>query len=254
MYIYYVKANILILAFWNKNSRFGYVSIIVLKRKRLYSLVICIIVMHPLSSICGDQVTNACHVKLYPQHVSHSCIVGAKAVLKSYYTDSYVGFDNTVYRRGLTGDKQMQFELIRPGLTKGANTVSLMSAKTPGWYVRSYVKFYPQLELRANSPNQQDFDIDATFIEHTNTFYRGTVAFESVSILGYYLCAAYHVYGGLYFRKIEDSVAFKKGSSFVVLSPHNSRKRRTADNGKKIHCLLCLETHSIIYFYALSSH
>ena len=187
---------------------------------------------------------------IHPQHVSYSCIVGTKAVLKGYDANWYVSFEK--YKRGFMSDKQMQFELIRPGLTRGANTASLMSAKTPGWYVRSYIQ--AKLELRPNSSNQQDFDIDVTFKEHSNTFYQGTVAFESVSKPGYYLRhygAEYSKEHTVYFSKFEDNVEFNQSASFVVLSSNNSRKRRTADNGKKIHCRLCLETPSIIKFCAL---
>ena len=130
-------------------------------------------------------------------------------------------------------EKPTQFQLSRPGLTKDAGTVSLMSIDKPGWYLRHYNgRLY--LEPRVNPLNPPQFDSDATFTEHSDTFYDNFVAFESVTNPGYYI--AHNESQSLYIRQLNDTSEFHKTASFATNSV-NERRKRELENGEIIYCV-----------------
>ena len=128
-------------------------------------------------------------------------------------------------------ERQTQFQLIRPGLTKNAGTVSLMSFDKPGWYLRHYNgRLY--LEPRVNPRNPLQFDSDATFMEHSDTFYDNFVAFESVTNPGYYI--AHNESRSIYIRQLNDTSEFHKSASFAASPVNNRRRKRELDIGEII--------------------
>ena len=142
--------------------------------------------------------------------------------LQIYDQDTYVAIaDNKV---ATTRGRRAQFQVVRPGLTVRTNTVSLMSYEKPGWYLRHYEgRLY--LEPKVNPRNPEDFDSDATFIEHSDAFFQQYVAFESINNPGYYVSR--NESQELHLHRREDTDVFNRSSSFALLSADSKRTKRS---------------------------
>ena len=121
-------------------------------------------------------------------------------------------------QRRETSETPMLFQLVRPGHTKAANTVSIMSSEKPDWYLR-HANYRVSLTPAANTDLWLK---DATFIEHPDTFFDGFTAFQSVNYPEYYISV--NDRQELYIRRFEDTALFHESASFVagkVLSTHD---------------------------------
>ena len=141
--------------------------------------------------------------------------------------NSFVGFDER--KTAIMSDSPTAFVLVRPGLTKAAGSVSMMSFEKPGWYIRHYNgRLY--LEPKVNPRSPESFDDDATFMEHPDTFYDGYVAFESANNPGHYM--VHNGSEGIYIRQQDGVSDFNQSASFVVKSTINERRKRAVDPGE----------------------
>ena len=146
-------------------------------------------------------------------------------------------------------DIPVVFQLIRPGLTNDPDTVSMMSFDKPGWYLRNYNgRLY--LEPKVNPRNPLQFDSDATFVEHRNTFYDGFLGFESVSSPGYYM--VHNGSQGIYLRQSGNTSDFLQRASFGDNSEDTRKKRATSEGeliiaDRHVHVLKHYKTGLVSY-------
>ena len=105
-----------------------------------------------------------------------------------------------------------KFRLVRPGLTKAPNTVSIMSVKKPGWYLRHY-SYRLFLEPIANPRNRHIFRKDATFTERVDVFHKGSTSFQSVNYPKLFISREGN--GRLYIRRPRNDI-LKECASFTV--------------------------------------
>ena len=139
----------------------------------------------------------------------------------------FVGFDET--KTASMRDTPTAFVLVRPGLTKAAGSVSMMSFERPGWYLRHYnSRLY--LEPKVNPRNPESFDDDATFTEHPDTFYDDYVTFESANNPGHYM--VHNGSEGIYIRQQDGTADFNQSASFVAMSTVNERSKRAVAPGE----------------------
>ena len=105
-----------------------------------------------------------------------------------------------------------QFRLVRPGLTKTPNTLSIMSVEKPGWYLRHY-GYRLFLEPIDNPRNRHIFDKDATFTERVDVFNKGSTSFQSVNYPKYFISRVNN--RDLYIQRPSTGV-LKDSASFTV--------------------------------------
>ena len=105
-----------------------------------------------------------------------------------------------------------EFRLVRPGLTKAPNTVSIMSVKKPGWYLRHY-RYRLFLEPITKPRNKHIFRKDATFTERVNVFNKGSTSFQSVNYPKLFISRERN--GRLYIRRPRNDM-LKESASFTV--------------------------------------
>ena len=127
-----------------------------------------------------------------------------------YGQGKYIALENNA---AIVNEKPMLFKLVRPGLTNDPNTVSIMSAEKPGWYLRHY-DYRLYLEPIANPRNAHLFDKDATFTEGENVFFDGFTSFQSVNYPDYYISS--NEMQQLFIRPTQDTDSFKKSASFFI--------------------------------------
>ena len=127
-----------------------------------------------------------------------------------YGQGKYIALENNA---AIVSEKPMLFKLVRPGLTNAPNTVSIMSAEKPGWYLRHY-SYRLYLEPIANPRNAHIFDIDATFTERENVFFDGFTSFQSVNYPDYYIYSNENQQ--LLIRRKQGTDSFKKSASFFI--------------------------------------
>jgi hypothetical protein len=126
-------------------------------------------------------------------------------VLLNYAQRKYISLDGDA---AVINDAPMKSHLVRPGLTKAANTVSIMSSEKPGWYLR-----HSDSRLYLVKRSETDlFYKDATFTEHTDSFYIGFTSFQSVNVPDMYVST--NDKKELFIRKFQDTKAFKESASF----------------------------------------
>ncbi|KAK2177419.1 hypothetical protein NP493_600g04015 [Ridgeia piscesae] len=126
-------------------------------------------------------------------------------VLLNYAQRKYISLDGDA---AVINDAPMKSHLVRPGLTKAANTVSIMSSEKPGWYLR-----HSDSRLYLAKLSETDlFYKDATFTEHTDSFYMGFTSFQSVNVPDMYV--SINDKKELFIRKFQDTKAFKESASF----------------------------------------
>ena len=134
-----------------------------------------------------------------------SFLIGADTVLENYAQRLYVSLNGNA--AVLTGTP-VKFQLIRPGLTRAANTVSIMFSAKPDWYLR-----HSNYRLSLVKRSATDlYSKDATFSEHKDSFYAGFTSFESVNFPGYYVST--NDKQELFIVKFQDTTHFKKSASF----------------------------------------
>jgi len=63
---------------------------------------------------------------------------------------------------------------------------SLVEADRPGWYVR-HIAFFLKVDSESSPSNPANFDKDSSFILHSDTFYPGYYALESLNYPNYYV-------------------------------------------------------------------
>ena len=141
------------------------------------------------------------------------CVVGRspagpKTILLNHAQTKYVALNNNA---AVMSDTPVQFQLVRLGLTKDANTVSIRSSEKPGWYLRHY-SYRLYSESMANPRNPHIFDIDATFFESPN-YFGGFTAFQSVNYPAYYISVNNEQQ--VFIRRGEDN-SFKQSASFAI--------------------------------------
>ena len=144
------------------------------------------------------------------------CVVGTEIVLVNHATKKNVALNEN--NAAIVSETPMLFQLVRPGHTKAANTVSIMSSEKPDWYLR-HANYRVSLTPAANTDLWLK---DATFIEHPDTFFDGFTAFQSVNYPEYYISV--NDRQELYIRRFEDTTLFHESASFVpgkVLSTHD---------------------------------
>ena len=133
---------------------------------------------------------------------------GPKTILLNHAQTKYVALNNNA---AVMSNTPEQFQLVRLGLTKAANTVSIRSSEKPGWYLRHYgYRLYS--ESMANPRNPHIFDIDATFVERPN-YFGGFTAFQSVNYPAYYISVNNEQQ--VFIRRGEDN-SFKESASFAI--------------------------------------
>ena len=103
----------------------------------------------------------------------------------------------------------MLFQLVRPGHTKAANTVSIMSSEKPGWYLR-HGGYRVSLSPTFNTDSWRKY---ATFFEHRDTFFDGFTAFRSVNYPVYYISVNNNLF---YIRRFENTALFRESASFLA--------------------------------------
>ena len=125
-----------------------------------------------------------------------------------YGQGKYIALENNA---AILSEKPMLFKLVRPGLTKAPNTVSIMSK--PGWYLRHYSnRLY--LEFKFHPRNAHIYAKDATFTERENLFFDGYTSFQSVNKPDYYISS--NEKQELLIRLTQDTDSFKKSASFFI--------------------------------------
>ena len=77
------------------------------------------------------------------------------------------------------------FRLVRPGLTKAPNTLSIMSVEKPGWYLGRKISKNHLLLWHYDESHKKNFltynsDKYATFTEREDYFHKGSISFQSV--------------------------------------------------------------------------
>ena len=83
-----------------------------------------------------------------------------------------------------------------------------MSSEKPGWYLR-----HSDSRLYLVKRSETDlFYKDATFTEHTDSFYIGFTSFQSVNVPDMYVST--NDKKELFIRKFQDTKAFKESASF----------------------------------------
>ena len=139
-------------------------------------------------------------------------------ILLNYAQRKYISLDGDA---AVISDAPMRFHLVRPGLTKAANTVSIMSSEKPGWYLR-----HSNSRLYLAKLSETDlFYKDTTFTEHTDSFYVGFASFQSVNFPDMYIST--NDKKELFIRKFQDTESFKSSASFS-----NGQSTSTGDNGR----------------------
>ena len=127
-----------------------------------------------------------------------------------YGQGKYIALENNA---AIVSEKPILFKLVRPGLTNAPNTVSIMSAEKPGWYLRHYgYRLY--LEPKARPRNAHIFDLDATFTARENVFFDGFTSFQSVNYPDYYISS--NEKQQLFIRRTQYTDSFKKSASFFI--------------------------------------
>ena len=139
--------------------------------------------------------------------VGHSP-AGPKTILLNYAQTKYVALSNTA---AVMSNTPVQFQLVRLGLTKAANTVSIRSSEKPGWYLRHYgYRLYS--ESMANPRNPHIFNEDATFVERPN-YFGGFTAFQSVNYPAHYLSINTQQ---VFIRQGQNTNSFNESASFAI--------------------------------------
>ena len=144
-------------------------------------------------------------------------ISGVTGLLKTSDGDLNIAYDSTM--RMTVGGTGTTFHFIRPGLTGQANTVSLMSFKKPGWFVRHYNSELV-LDPRSNPQDPAMFKADATFRQHNNN---GYLSFEAVNKAGYYIMTSNDSY--LVISTTDNSTEQQRKTNFVVVEAASRDKR-----------------------------
>ena len=117
-------------------------------------------------------------------------LAGEEVSLLSYKPTTYVAVKGSKSFVMTTAPSKLR--LVRPGLTKAPNTVSIMSLDKPDWYLchvphRNRRKRRLFLKQIANPQNDSIFEKHATFTEHVDVFHTGSTAFESVKYPGFFI-------------------------------------------------------------------
>ena len=151
-------------------------------------------------------------------HVAY--VAGADRVLYNYLHRGFVSLNGDA---AIVSKTEVTFYLVRPGLTKAANTVSIMSSEKPGWYLRhSYSRLY-----LAKLSETDLFYKDATFTEHTDSFYVGFASFQSVNFPDMHIST--NDKKELFIRKFQEIESFKSSASFC-----NGKSISTGDQRRYI--------------------
>ena len=90
---------------------------------------------------------------------------------------------------------------------------SLVEAASPGWYVRQY-SYFLRVDPEYNQANVTLFAMDASFILHTDTFYPGYYALESVNFPNHYIQS--DADGRLWIAQRLDTVEYNNTASFTI--------------------------------------
>jgi len=97
--------------------------------------------------------------------------------------------------------------------------VSLMDANRAGWYMRR-AGYYFLLDSENRTNDLPLFQADSSFFLHTNTFYSGYYALESVNLPDYYIKP--HVNGRLKIALITKSANYYDTASFRIYNNGSS--------------------------------
>jgi len=99
--------------------------------------------------------------------------------------------------------------------------ISLMDANRPDWYVRQSSS-YLRVELESSDPDVPQFQQDASFILHVDSFYPGYYALESLNFPDNYMCLQDD--GDLWIEPEAYTTAYIDAASFTYYEHDSSRK------------------------------
>ena len=98
--------------------------------------------------------------------------------------------------------------------------VSLVDPDRPQWFIRHY-HWFLQTDPEYEPPNPPAYDLDASFLLHRDTFYRGYYALESVNGRNRYIQGQARSDGRLRVNPYQNTTEFHDTASFAITFYNN---------------------------------